>query len=93
MESTSYAIFLCTRHNVAGNFFYKHDIVPGKSAQDNVLPLFSRFLVDMLYVQSEWAVELSLCNSLWSCQAATTARFSAFENKFHHHFFDLKRGL
>ncbi|KRY17652.1 PiggyBac transposable element-derived protein 2 [Trichinella patagoniensis] len=38
MESTSYAIFLCTRHNVAGNFFYKRDIVPGKSAQDNVLP-------------------------------------------------------
>ncbi|KRY24124.1 hypothetical protein T03_7942 [Trichinella britovi] len=35
MESTSYAIFLCTRHNVAGNFSYKHDIVPGKSAQDN----------------------------------------------------------
>ncbi|KRY59734.1 hypothetical protein T03_3125, partial [Trichinella britovi] len=40
MESTSYAIFLCTRHNVAGNFSYNHDIVPGKSAQDNVLPLF-----------------------------------------------------
>ncbi|KRX82804.1 hypothetical protein T06_8482 [Trichinella sp. T6] len=35
MESTSYAIFLCTRHNVPGNFSYKHDIVPGKSAQDN----------------------------------------------------------
>ncbi|KRY24270.1 hypothetical protein T03_5748, partial [Trichinella britovi] len=40
MESTSYAIFLCTRHNVAGNFSYKHDIVPGKSAQDNALALF-----------------------------------------------------
>ncbi|KRX18748.1 hypothetical protein T11_18213 [Trichinella zimbabwensis] len=60
MESTSYAIFLCTRHNVAGNFFYKHDIVPGKSAQDNVLPLFSRFLVDVLYVQSEWLAEVLL---------------------------------
>ncbi|KRY05360.1 hypothetical protein T03_11016 [Trichinella britovi] len=27
------------------------------------------------------------------CAVATTVRFSAFENKFHHHFFDLKRGL
>ncbi|KRX49528.1 hypothetical protein T05_4446 [Trichinella murrelli] len=35
MESTSYAIFLCTRHNVAGNFSYNHGIVHGKSAQDN----------------------------------------------------------
>ncbi|KRY07843.1 hypothetical protein T12_10562 [Trichinella patagoniensis] len=40
MESTSYAIFLCTRHNAPGNFSYKHDIIPGKSAQDNVLALF-----------------------------------------------------
>ncbi|KRY44056.1 hypothetical protein T4A_6312, partial [Trichinella pseudospiralis] len=27
------------------------------SAQDNVLPLFSRFLVDVLFVQSEWLAE------------------------------------
>ncbi|KRY50268.1 hypothetical protein T03_8408 [Trichinella britovi] len=60
MESTSYAIFLCTRHNVAGNFSYNHDIVPGKSAQDNVLTLFSRFLVDVLYVQSKWLDEVLL---------------------------------
>ncbi|KRX27989.1 hypothetical protein T07_2491 [Trichinella nelsoni] len=60
MESTSYAIFLCTRHNVPGNFSYKHDIVPGESAQDNVLALFSRFLVDMLFVQSEWLAEILL---------------------------------
>ncbi|KRX12347.1 hypothetical protein T07_13940 [Trichinella nelsoni] len=58
MESTSYAIFLCTRHNVAGNFSYNHDIVPGKSAQDNVLALFSRFLVDVLFVQSKWLAEM-----------------------------------
>ncbi|KRX54841.1 hypothetical protein T06_3787 [Trichinella sp. T6] len=60
MESTSYAIFLCTRHNVPGNFSYKHDIVPGKSAQDNVLALFSRFLVDVFFVQSEWLAEVLL---------------------------------
>ncbi|KRX14563.1 hypothetical protein T07_10511 [Trichinella nelsoni] len=60
MESTSYAIFLCTRHNVAGNFSYNHDIVPGKSAQDNVLALFSRFLVDVLFVQSKWLAEVLL---------------------------------
>ncbi|KRY41526.1 hypothetical protein T01_1204 [Trichinella spiralis] len=60
MESTSCAIFLCTRHNVAGNFSYKHDIVPGKSAQDNVLALFSRLLVDVLFVQSEWLAEILL---------------------------------
>ncbi|KRX11785.1 hypothetical protein T07_6482 [Trichinella nelsoni] len=57
MESTSYAIFLCTRHNVAGNFSYKHDIVTGKSAHDNVLASFSRFLVELLFVQSEWLAE------------------------------------
>ncbi|KRY22628.1 hypothetical protein T12_881 [Trichinella patagoniensis] len=60
MESTSYAIFLCTRHNVGGNFSYNHGIVPGKSAQDNVLALFSRFLVDVLFVQSEWLAEVLL---------------------------------
>ncbi|KRX39636.1 hypothetical protein T05_5057 [Trichinella murrelli] len=58
MESTSYAIFLCTRHNVGGNFSYTHGIVPGKSAHDNVLTLFSRFLVDVLFVQCDRAVEL-----------------------------------
>ncbi|KRX34332.1 hypothetical protein T05_4162 [Trichinella murrelli] len=60
MENTSYAIFLCTRHNVPGNFSYKHDIVPGKSAQDNVLALFSSFLVDVFFVQSEWLAEVLL---------------------------------
>ncbi|XP_003375785.1 hypothetical protein Tsp_09362 [Trichinella spiralis] len=115
MESTSCAIFLCTRHNVAGNFSYKHDIVPGKSAQDKcpcvilkasggcaLRPVrmvsrdFARrrcVVISLLKSRCDKAVELSWCNSLCNRQAATTARFSAFENKFHHHFFDLKRGL
>ncbi|KRY17697.1 hypothetical protein T12_8561 [Trichinella patagoniensis] len=88
MESTSYAIFLCTRHNVSGGYALRPVRMVSRG--------FARrrcVVTSLLKSRCDRAVELSWCNSLCNRQAATTASFSAFENKFHHHFFDLKRGL
>ncbi|KRX29951.1 hypothetical protein T06_6050 [Trichinella sp. T6] len=69
MESTSYAIFLCTRHNVAGNFFTNTTSALGNqlkimsfrysqgfwwSFSGHRLKIMSFRYSQGFYVQSEW---------------------------------------
>ncbi|KRZ70738.1 hypothetical protein T08_14208 [Trichinella sp. T8] len=64
MESTSYAIFLCTRHNVSGGCALRPVRMVSRG--------FARrrcVVTSLLKSRCDRAVELFLCNSLCSFQA------------------------